>query len=149
MHSSSGFQGETTKIAEDMRHNMTTFDIPCHKRFAVVLAFITSFAAAHPLEDAAERATALCARFEDAESVDHCGTGMSGRSPEHTAARMAVREVFRARTAFMRECQAKQPFMVCVDQVEWYIGSGMARLHAPVQHIDRPTASLPRSDKRR
>jgi len=130
---------------------MTTFDIPRHQCLALVLAFITSFASAHPLEDAAEKATALCSRFEDAESVDHCGTGMNGRSPERTAARMAVKELFMARTVFMRECHAKQPFMVCVEQAEWYIGSGMARLHAPVQHTDRPTASaaIPRSDKRR
>jgi hypothetical protein len=128
---------------------MTTADKPCHILIAVGFAFVTSFTAAHPLEDAAEKATALCAQFEDAESVEHCGTGMGGRSPERTAARMAVKSVFMERTAFMRECQAKQPFEDCAYQAEWLIGSGMARLHAPVQHIDATSSALRRSDKRR
>lgn len=119
----------------------------CHKFFATfVLALVAApFANGHPLEDAAERATALCMRFDDVESVEQCGTGMGGGSPERTAARMAVKRVFMERTAFMRECQAKQPFEACAYQAEWLIGSGMSRLNAPVQHTDAPS----RSDARR
>ena len=129
---------------------MTTSDKPCHMLAGVALVFITSFVAAHPLEDAAERATALCAQFEDAESVEHCGTGMGGRSPERTEARKAVGNVFRERIAFMRQCQLKQPFETCVAQAEWLIGSGMSRVVVgPVLHTDATPSSLPRSEKRR
>jgi hypothetical protein len=139
-----------TKIDKVKRHNMPSYDKPCHKLVSLAFAFVTSFSAAHPLEDAAEKATARCVQFEDAESVEHCGTGMGGRSPERTAARMAVMNVFVERTAFMRECQAKQSFEDCAHQAEWLIGSGMSRvLLGPVRYTDATPSPLPRSDKRR
>ena len=139
-----------TKSDKVKRHNMPSYDKPCHKFVALAFAFITSFSSAHPLEDAAERATALCMKFDDVESVEQCGMGMQGRSPERTAARMAVKSVFMERTALMRECQAKQPFMACADQAEWLIGSGMSRiLVGPVQHTGATPSPLPRSDKQR
>lgn len=124
---------------------MTIYDKPCQALVGMALAFITSFASSHPLEDAAERATALCFQFEDVESLEYCGTEMTGRSPERAAARIAMRRLFEARTVFMRECQATKPLGFCTDLAEWYMGSGIARLNAPVQYTD----ALPRSDARR
>lgn len=129
---------------------MPSYDKPRHMSVILALAFITSFARAHPLQDAAERATALCMRFDDVESVEQCGTGMQGKSPERTEARMAVKRIFMERIAFMSDCQLKQPFMACADQAEWLIGSGMSRvLVGPVIHTDASLPPLPRSDARR
>lgn len=92
-------------------------------------------AGAHPLEDAAREAVALCVGL-GALSTDHCGTEMSGRSPEHTAARRAVGRAYTERNAFMRACQKERSFRVCVDQADWYMGAGMSRvLNTPVVHL--------------
>jgi hypothetical protein len=111
-------------------HDMPRTSLTSFVTFAA-LAALSMAAVAHPLEEAAREAVQLCQRV-DATSLEHCGTEMAGRSPEHTAARRSVGKVFAARNAFMRFCQ-DEPRRSCSEQADWHIGAGMARaLNAPI-----------------
>lgn len=73
----------------------------------------------------------LCQRV-DASSLENCGMEMQGRSPDHSAARRAVAQMFKLRNAFMGSCQGSQAFRVCIERADWYVGAGMAAaLNAP------------------
>lgn len=107
-------------------------------RFVTTAAILllAGAAAAHPLEDAVVDAYRLCQKF-DVESLEACGF-MGGRSPEHTAARTAMRRVYDSRAAFMRKCQ--DSLERCSEQAEWYIGSGISRFNTVTFETVPPSA---------
>lgn len=63
----------------------------------------------------------------DAMSVESCGQS-TGRSPEHSAARKAVINMFNARAAFMRSCQATDRYLDdCPYMAEYHMIVGFNR----------------------
>lgn len=58
----------------------------------------------NPLTLAAYDARRKCDVVALEQSLDYCGTSMTASSPAHSAARRAVLAVYRARGAFMEEC---------------------------------------------
>jgi hypothetical protein len=113
---------DVTKIGHDM--NMPRSKLTRIVTTATLLIWAVPIAA-HPLEDAVEQAYRLCERFE-VESLEACSV-MGGRSPEHTAARMAMRRVYEERNAFIFQC--KDGGEQCAHMAEWYIGSGLSRFN--------------------
>lgn len=79
----------------------------------------------HPLEQLMYEAMMTCG-VVNRISLESCGN-MSGRSPEHSAARRAVFQLHQARTAFMRSCEAVESLEVCVHRAEWLMLGGFNR----------------------
>ena len=102
----------------------------------VTLALSGAAASAHQLEDSAHEAMALCARLDGVETIDQC-IGNVAPSPERPAAKAALLRLFKARTAFMRECGAG--LVRCQEQADLYIWAGISRdFRWTVEHLDRP-----------
>lgn len=83
----------------------------------------------HPLSQAARRAVALCITV-DAESLDHCGTRMLGRSAAHSTARTAVKQYFDQLAAFLIAC-GREERRACRHEAEWLTVAGMASATQP------------------
>jgi hypothetical protein len=102
--------------------------------------FVTLCAALAPawaddLRSAARDAAYLCSALE-AQSLNHCGTQMTGRGPAHSEARRAVAKMMTLRSQYMSTCAEGSPFMVCVSQADWSMGAGIAdALNGPVTHL--------------
>jgi hypothetical protein len=85
---------------------------------------LSCVAAAHPLEDAAHEAMALCARLDGVETIDQCMSNVAP-SPDRPAAKAALLRLFKARTAFMRECE--RGGLRCEEQADLYTWAGISR----------------------
>lgn len=95
-------------------------------------------AIAHPLEDAAYEAAALCVRVDGVEALEQCMSTTSP-SPHRAPARAALQRMFKARAAFMRECDTGHMLARCQEQAELYIWAGASRdFKWAVQYLDRP-----------
>jgi hypothetical protein len=95
-------------------------------------------AAAHPLEDAAHDAMALCARVDGVETIDQCMRTTS-QSEHRPPARAALQRLFKARTAFMRDCDTGSGLVRCQEQADLYVWGGTMRdFRWTVEHLDRP-----------
>jgi hypothetical protein len=104
----------------------------------VTLAIAAGAAAAHPLEDAAHEAMALCARVDGVETIDQCMSTTS-QSEHRPPARAALQRLFKARTAFMRACDTGGGLVRCQEQADLYILAGTMRdFRWTVEHLDRP-----------
>jgi hypothetical protein len=102
----------------------------------VTFAIAAGAASAHPLEDAAHEAMALCARVEGVETIDECMSTTS-QSEHRPPARAALQRLFKARTAFMRDCASG--IMRCQEQADLYVWSGISRDFSwTVVRMDRP-----------
>jgi hypothetical protein len=109
----------------------------------VTLAIATGAAAGHPLEDAAHEAMALCARVDGVETIDQC-IGTTSQSENRPRARAALQRLFKARSAFMRDCEG---LVRCQEQADLYVWSGISRDFSwTVVRMDRP---LPQPAQRR
>jgi hypothetical protein len=107
----------------------------------VTLTALASPAIASDLRQASKDAMALCVAV-NALSLEHCGTQMTGRSPEHSAARKAVLRVILLQNKFMASCKDSAALGSCVDQADWQIGAGASEvLNGPVQY---PQSTAPR-----
>jgi hypothetical protein len=96
-----------------------------HIGITVLVGCLWSAAAAHPLEDAAHEAMALCARLEGVETIDEC-MGNVAPSPDRPAAKAALQRLFMARTVFMRECEGGR-LVRCQEQADLYTWAGISR----------------------
>jgi hypothetical protein len=92
----------------------------------VTFAIAAGAASAHPLEDAAHEAMALCARVDGVETLDQCMSTTS-QSEHRPPARAALQRLFKARTAFMRECDTGSGLVRCQEQSDLYIWAGISR----------------------
>jgi hypothetical protein len=102
----------------------------------VTLALLSGAATAHPLEDAAHQAMALCARVDGVETIDQCMSTTS-QSEHRVPARAALQRLFKARSAFMGECGGG--VVRCQEQADLYIWAGTMRdFRWTVEHLDRP-----------
>lgn len=99
----------------------------------------------HPLEQVTYDAMMTCG-VVNRISLESCGN-MSGRSPEHSAARRAIIRYHQARAEFMRSCQATESLDFCVYRAEWLMIGGFTRALDDESVVQ--TRSLPRSDTRR
>jgi DNA gyrase/topoisomerase IV subunit A len=98
---------------------------------------VVTVAAAHPLEDAAHEAMALCTRLDGVETIDQCMRTTSP-SPDRQAAKAALQQLFKERNAFMRQCDAGRNFGWCQEQADLYTLAGIYRdFKWTVQHLDR------------
>jgi hypothetical protein len=92
-------------------------------------------AGAHPLEDAAHQAMALCARVDGVETIDQCMSTTS-QSEHRVPARAALQRLFKARSAFMGECGGG--VVRCQEQADLYIWAGISRDFSwSVVHLDQ------------
>jgi hypothetical protein len=102
-------------------------------------------AGAHPLEDAAHEAIALCARLDGVETIDQCMNSASP-SPDRLAAKGALQRLFKARAAFMGDCDTGGSLVRCQEQADLYTLAGIYRDFTwTVQHLDQ----LPPPSQRR
>lgn len=129
--------------------HLLTFDIFCRILILAGSIGMAASASSHPLEDATESATALCAKVDGEVSLEDCGS-MLGMSSERKEARRAVFKVFQARAAFMSQCWASSAPGRCTEQADWYMESGMYRFRNSLKQESATRAPpLPPPDKRR
>lgn len=81
-------------------------------------------ASAHPLEDAAREAMALCARVDGVETIDQC-MNTTSQSEHRVPARAALQQLFKARSSFMRDCEGG--IFRCQEQADLYIWAGISQ----------------------
>lgn len=122
---------------------MARTDKFCHLALTVLVMCLASAAAAHPLEDAAHEAATLCARVDGVEALEQCANTTS--PSEHRApAKAALQRMFKARAAFMRECDTERGMLArCQEQADLYIWAGASRdFKWTVQYLDEPAPQL-------
>lgn len=100
----------------------------------------------HPLELATYEATRLCGVVNPDGNLESCGN-IAGRSEEHSAARLSMMRLYKARAAFMNTCQAERQLEDCTYSADWLMLGGFTRALDEEQSLH--TRSLPRSDTRR
>jgi hypothetical protein len=66
---------------------------------------------------------ALCARVDGVETIDQCMSTTS-QSEHRPPARAALQRLFKARSAFMRDCEG---LVRCQEQADLYILAGIFR----------------------
>jgi hypothetical protein len=110
-----------------------------HMVLTVLVVCLAPAAAAHPLQDAAYQAMTLCTRMEGIETLDQCGATISP-SPDRPAAKAALQRMFKARIAFMAQCDTGRGMLErCQEQADLYVWAGAMRdFKWTVQHLDRP-----------
>lgn len=93
-------------------------------------------ASAETLREATREAMRLCVEL-DAQSLEHCGTEMAGRTPQHSAARKAVMRMSLLRNLEVRRCEIVEPNGTdCYFKAEWQIEAGASDiLVGPVQYL--------------
>lgn len=97
---------------------------------------VAAVVGAHPLDDAAHEAMALCARVGGVETIDQC-MNTTSQSEHRPPARAALQRLFKARSAFMRECASG--LERCQEQAALYISAGIMRdFMWVVQRLDGP-----------
>lgn len=110
-----------------------------HIALTVFVGCLSGAAAAHPLEDAAYHAATMCKAIDGVETIEQCMVTTS-QSPNRAPARAALQILFKARTAFMRECDTGRGSLgQCQEQADLYIWAGTMRdFRWTVEHLDRP-----------
>jgi hypothetical protein len=127
-----------TPAGTQQRTFMAMIDKFRHIALTVLVGCLSCAAAAHPLEDAAHEAMALCARVDGVETIDQCMSTTS-QSEHRPPARAALQRLFKARTAFMRECDTGGGLVRCQEQSDLYIWAGISRGFSwTVVRMDRP-----------
>jgi hypothetical protein len=107
------------------------------KALTIFVMLASGMASAHPLEDAAHEAMALCARVDGVETIDQC-MGTTSQSEHRAPARAALQRLFKARSAFMRDCEGG--IFRCQEQADLYIWAGISQnFKRTVEYLDRPT----------
>jgi hypothetical protein len=66
----------------------------------------------------------LCARVDGVETIDQC-MNTTSQSEHRPPARAALQRLFKARTAFMRDCESG--LVRCQEQSDLYIWAGISR----------------------
>lgn len=94
---------------------------------SLLLVGATSSASSQSLREASHAAGVACWKVAGDIDFDACGM-VSGRSPEHTAARMAVRALYEIRSKFVQDCQATRNLIVCQEQAELDMAFGLPTL---------------------
>jgi hypothetical protein len=97
----------------------------CHMALAALVMCLAPAAVAHPLEDAAHEAMALCARLEGVETIEQCINSISP-SPSRPAAKAALQRLFKAQEAFVQECN-RGMLVRCQEQADLYIWAGISK----------------------
>jgi hypothetical protein len=110
-----------------------------HMALTVLVGCLSGAAAGHPLEDAAYQAMSLCARVDGVETLDQCGATIAP-SPDRPAAKAALQRMFKARIAFMAQCDTGRGTLDrCQEQADLYIWAGISRDFSwTVIHLDQP-----------
>jgi hypothetical protein len=137
---------EATKRGRQGEHSMPSTDKICHMLAAVFFGvFSTAAIGAHPLEIAADEAATLCAKI-GINSLDGCAETVAP-SPDRPAAKAALQRMYKARTAFMQECDTgRGTLRKCQEQADLYIWTGILRGEPPwtVEYLDRVPPSAAR-----
>ena len=120
-----------------MRQNAALKVTHMSKALTIFVTLLAGAAGAHPLEDAAHQAMTLCARMEGVETLDQC-MRTTAPSPDRTAAKAALRQVFSERNAYMQQCDTGRNFGWCQEQADLYTLAGIYRdFRWSVVHLDQ------------